>query len=241
MFSCLNLPAWSRATASRTKLSARQEARGETGGRKPSHTVRCFPSSGFLHFRQDDQFSGRLLVRKYTVHTCLYVCVYRAYTHAGKALSTSAWYPRICTCSTCPPSDRFILPNNGEFHWFGEIATFKKNTQHTFSFAQKRRTSAASVTADYHVITVYITFSYEGKNKQMKPPHVHQRWVSCMCKSLQTKLQPQNNDPHQHGQRGARVCVRYSHNRLPYPREVIHPNILFYMNVNRLQGTFVWV
>lgn len=137
MFSRLNLPAWSRATASRTKLSARQEARGETGGRKPSHTVRCFPSSGFLHFRQDDQFSGRLLVRKYTVHTCLYVCVYRAYTHAGKALSTSAWYPRICTCSTCPPSDRFILPNNGEFHWFGEIATFKKTHDTLFPLLRK--------------------------------------------------------------------------------------------------------
>lgn len=76
------------------QFSQRQEVKGETGGcgvrsnshPPPSNTVRCFPSSGFLHFRQDDQFSGCLLMWKVTVYVCVSACVLCAFTHACKAL-----------------------------------------------------------------------------------------------------------------------------------------------------------
>lgn len=45
------------------------------GHPSPSNTVRCFPSLGFLPFRQDGQFNGCLLMWKYTVYT-VYVCVF---------------------------------------------------------------------------------------------------------------------------------------------------------------------
>lgn len=218
MSSSLNLPAWSRVTASRTKLSGRQEARGETGGRKPSHTVRCFPSSGFLHFRQDDQFSGRLLMRKYTVHMCgcVYVCICVCHAYTRKALSSSAWYPRrrrICTCSTCPPYDRFIRPNNGEFHWFGGIALLKKkHTQHTFSLRSEKQNISSicrrGPPCDHSIYHFFPT----------RAPRMGVLNVPC-----------------------ARACKRaylkcYSHNRLQYPREMIHPDVLLNMKVIRFTG-----
>lgn len=74
------------------QFSQRQEVKGETGGwgvrsnrhPPPSNTVRCFPSSGSLHFRQDDQFSGCLLMWKYTVYICVcqHVCSVHLRMHA---------------------------------------------------------------------------------------------------------------------------------------------------------------